>query len=65
MRKPHKQERPACGKTACGAVGRGFMRKATMRFARGNIRLMFGHYLDKEDVEKMKKEILAHDFTHI
>ena len=48
-----------------GKMSREFMRKMTMRFARGNARLMLGYYLDKEDIEKMRKEVLAHDFTHI
>ena len=60
MKKAEKPERSRYGKAS-----REFMRKMTLRFARGNVRLMMGDYLDKEDVERVRKEVLAHDFTRI
>ena len=39
-----------------------FMREVTLRFARGNVRLILGDYSTQEDVEQMRKEVLAHDF---
>jgi len=48
-----------------GRVSRAFMRMITLRFARGNVRFMLGHYLDDEDVELKKAKVLAHDFTRI
>jgi len=58
--KAEKTERSVYGK-----VSRVFKRKITMRFARGNVRLRLGLYIDKDDVERMRKEVLAHDFTRI
>ena len=58
MKKDEKTEPSLYGKAS-----RVFMRKMTMRFARGNVRLMLGYYLDEEDVEQMRKEVLAHDFA--
>jgi len=58
--KAGKEERSVYGK-----VSREFMRKLTMRFARGNVRLMLGLYVDEDDVEQMRKEVLAHDFARI
>ena len=60
MKKTVKTERSIFGK-----VSRAFKRKTTMRFARGNVRLMLGRYLDKDDIEQMRKKVLAHDFTRI
>jgi len=60
MKKAAKEERSRYGK-----MSQAFMRKITLRFARGNVRLMMGDYLEKEDVERMRKEVLAHDFTRI
>jgi len=48
-----------------GKAGRAFMRRMTERFARGSVRLSLGYFLDEEDVEQMRKEVLAHDFSKI
>jgi len=60
MKKSVKPERSVYGRAS-----RAFMRRMTLRFARGNVRLMLGYYLDKADVEKMRKDVLAHDFSRI
>ena len=60
MKKKDKQERSVYGK-----VSRAFMRLMTLRFARGNVRLIKGWYLDKSDVERMRRNVILHDFTHV
>jgi len=60
MKKSAKTERSIYGR-----VSRAFMRAVALRFARGNVRFMLGHWLEDEDVERMRKKVLAHDFTRI
>ena len=39
------------------------VRRAVAKTASGNIYLMMGRYITQEDIEKLRKRNLAHDFT--
>ena len=64
MKKKSNPKYPTSG-SIYGKINKDFMREYSMRFSRGNVRLMQGSYLDKQDIEKMRKEIIKHDFTRI